>query len=53
MSNMTSLVVGSGMPIDQLLDSIEANEKQRLRPLKQKQQKYNQKISAYGSLRAQ
>ncbi|MDR5612600.1 MAG: flagellar cap protein FliD N-terminal domain-containing protein [Arsenophonus sp.] len=32
---------------------MEANEKQRLRPLKQKQHKYNQKISAYGSLRAQ
>lgn len=53
MSNMTSLGVGSGMPIDQWLDSMEANEKQRLRPLKQKQQKYNQKISTYGSLRAQ
>ncbi|MDR5610207.1 MULTISPECIES: flagellar filament capping protein FliD [unclassified Arsenophonus] len=53
MSNMTSLGVGSGMPIDQWLDSMEANEKQRLRSLKQKQQKYNQKISAYGSLRAQ
>lgn len=53
MSNMTSLGMGSGMPIDQWLDSIEANEKQRLRPLQQKQQKYNQKISAYGSLRAQ
>ncbi|MDR5615830.1 flagellar filament capping protein FliD [Arsenophonus sp.] len=53
MSNMTSLGVGSGMPIDQWLDSMEANEKQRLRPLKQKQHKYNQKISAYGSLRAQ
>ncbi|QLK87219.1 hypothetical protein E3U36_01810 [Arsenophonus endosymbiont of Aphis craccivora] len=53
MSNMTSLGVGSGMPIEQWLESIEANENQRLRPLKQKQQKYNQKISAYGSLLAQ
>ncbi|WP_119710940.1 flagellar cap protein FliD N-terminal domain-containing protein [Arsenophonus endosymbiont of Aleurodicus floccissimus] len=53
MSNVTSLGVGSGMTIDQWLGSIKANENQRLRPLKQKQQKYNQKISAYGSLRAQ
>lgn len=53
MSNMTALGMGSEMPIAQWLDSIKANEKQRLRPLKQKQQKYNQKISAYGSLRAQ
>lgn len=53
MSNMTVLGAGSGMPIGEWLDKLESSENQKLNPLKQKQQKYDKQISAYGSLRAE
>ncbi|HGJ5864390.1 MAG TPA: flagellar filament capping protein FliD [Arsenophonus nasoniae] len=53
MSNMTVLGAGSGMPIGEWLDKLENSENQKLNPLKQKQQKYDKQISAYGSLRAE
>lgn len=53
MSNMTVLGAGSGMPIGEWLDKLESSENQKLNPLKQKQQKYDKQISAYGALRAE
>lgn len=52
MSNMTVLGARSGMPIGEQLDKLADSENQKPNPLKQKQQKYDKQISAYGKLHA-
>ncbi|HEU0277031.1 MAG TPA: flagellar filament capping protein FliD [Rhodanobacteraceae bacterium] len=49
-STITALGVGSGLNLNGLLDQIQQNENQALVPLTNKQQSYQTRISAYGTL---
>ena len=52
---MSKTVLGAGldMPIGEWLNKLADSENQKLNLLKQKQQKYDKQISAYGKLRAE
>lgn len=50
-STITALGVGSGLNLNGLLDQIQQNENQALVPITNKQQSYQTKISAYGTLK--
>ncbi|WP_337226056.1 flagellar filament capping protein FliD [Proteus terrae] len=53
MAGITSLGVGSGMPLSQTLAQLEAAENKRLEPLDKQMKSYEAKITAYGKIRGQ
>ncbi|SUC01569.1 flagellar capping protein [Proteus vulgaris] len=53
MAGITSLGVGSGMPLSQTLAQLEAAENKRLEPLDKQMKSYEAQITAYGKIRGQ
>ncbi|WP_408601863.1 flagellar filament capping protein FliD [Pseudomonas sp. PLMAX] len=52
MASISTIGVGSGLPLDSLLTQIEAAERSKLTPITTKQKSNTAKISAYGSLKS-
>lgn len=52
MASITTIGVGSGLPLDNLLTQIEASERNNLVPITTKQKNNTAKISAYGSIKS-
>ncbi|MFH0474150.1 flagellar filament capping protein FliD [Kluyvera ascorbata] len=52
MASISSLGVGSGLNLSDILDSLTAAQKQTLTPISKQQSSYTAKLSAYGSLKS-
>lgn len=52
MASFTSLGVGSGLPLDTLLNNLTIAEKKRLNPITQQQSDNNARLTAYGTLKS-
>jgi len=52
MPSISSLGIGSGLPLDTLLTNLTTAEKGRLKPISAQQSAYTAKLSAYGSLKS-
>lgn len=52
MASVSSLGVGSNLPLDTLLTNLTAAEKGRLTPITAQQSSYSSKLTAYGSLKS-
>ncbi|WP_075182066.1 flagellar filament capping protein FliD [Pantoea sp. 1.19] len=52
MASVSSLGIGSNLPLDTLLTNLTTAEKGRLTPITQQQSSYSAKLTAYGSLKS-
>ena len=52
MASISSMGIGSGLPLDTLLTNLTTAEKGRLTPISTQQSAYTAKLSAYGSLKS-
>ena len=52
MASFTSLGVGSGLPLDTLLNNLTIAEKKRLNPITQQQTDNTARLTAYGTLKS-
>lgn len=52
MASISTLGVGSGLDLSNILDSLEAAEKAGLKPISTQQSSYTAKLSAYGTLKS-
>lgn len=52
MASISSLGVGSNLPLDQLLTDLTKNEKGRLTPITKQQSANSAKLTAYGTLKS-
>lgn len=52
MASISSLGVGSGLKLGDILDSLTAAQKAQLTPISNQQSSYTSKLSAYGTMKS-